>query len=102
IKSFRFRLLIAALAVVLGSAIAKSQTAADAPPPPPMHGHFGMEGRGMGFFAKSLNLTDEQQAQMKTIMENAHTSMKPLRQQSQQMKNKFLRTGRGPNGEKRV
>ena len=38
-KSIRFRLLIAAMAVLLGSAIAKSQTATDAPPPPPMHGH---------------------------------------------------------------
>jgi periplasmic protein CpxP/Spy len=85
-KSFRFRLLIAALAVVLGSVIAKSQTTSDAPPPPPMQGHgFGMEGRGMGFFAKQLNLTDDQQAQMKTIMESAHTSMKPLMQQSHQI-----------------
>ncbi len=43
-KSFRFRLLVAALAILLGSAIAKSQTA-DAPAPPPMHEHghgFGM------------------------------------------------------------
>jgi Spy/CpxP family protein refolding chaperone len=101
-KSFRFRLLIATLAVVLGSAIAKSQTAADAPPPPPMHGHFGMEGRGMGFFTKSLNLTDEQQAQMKTIMENAHTSMKPLRQQSQQIEQKLLQNVMGTYEEKTV
>jgi len=87
-KSFRFRLLVATLAVLLGSAIAKSQTAADTPPPPPMHGHgFGMEGggHGMAFFAKQLNLTDDQQAQMKTIMEKAHTSMKPLMQQSHQI-----------------
>jgi len=87
-KSFRFRLLVATLAVLLGSAIAKSQTTADTPPPPPMHGHgFGMEGRGrgMGFFAKQLNLTDAQQSQMKGIMENAHTSMKPLMQQSHQI-----------------
>jgi Spy/CpxP family protein refolding chaperone len=86
-KSFRFRLLVATLAVLLGSAIAKSQTTADTPPPP-MHGHgFGMEGggRGMAFFAKQLNLTDAQQTQMKTIMENAHTSMKPLMQQSHQI-----------------
>jgi Spy/CpxP family protein refolding chaperone len=84
-KSFRFRLLIAALAVLLGSAIAKSQTAADTPPPP-MHGHgFGMNGQSMGFFAKQLNLTDDQQAQMKTIVEKAHTSMKPLMQQSHQI-----------------
>jgi Spy/CpxP family protein refolding chaperone len=86
-KSFRFRLLVATLAVLLGSAIAKSQTTADTPPPP-THGHgFGMEGggRGMAFFAKQLNLTDAQQTQMKTIMENAHTSMKPLMQQSHQI-----------------
>ena len=84
-KSFRFRLLVATLAVLLGSAIAKSQTAADTSPPP-MHGReFGMNGQGMGFFAKQLNLTDAQQTQMKTIMENAHTSMKPLMQQSHQI-----------------
>lgn len=84
-KSFRFRLLVATLAVLLGSAIAKSQTAADSPPPP-MHGHrFGINGQGVGFFAKQLNLTDDQQAQMKTIMEKSHTSMKPLMQQSHQI-----------------
>lgn len=84
-NAFRFRLLVAALAVVFGSAIARSQTTNDAPTPPPMHRHFGMEGHEMGFFAKQLNLTDEQQAQMKTIMESAHTSMKPLREQSRQI-----------------
>jgi Spy/CpxP family protein refolding chaperone len=82
-KSFRFRLLIAALAVVLGGAVAKSQTASDASAPPPMQGHrFAMKGHRMGFMAKQLNLTDDQKAQMKTIMEKAHTSMKPLMQQS--------------------
>jgi periplasmic protein CpxP/Spy len=77
--------LIAAMAVLLGSAIAKSQTA-DAPPPPPMHGHgFGMQGHGMGFFAKSLNLTDEQKAQMKTVMQKEHPAMQPLFQQERQI-----------------
>lgn len=85
-KSIRFRLLIAAMAVLLGSAIAKSQTAADAPPPPPMHGHgYGMEGHQMGFFAKALNLTDDQKAQMKTIMQKEHPAMKPLMQQQHQI-----------------
>ncbi len=85
-KSLRFRLLVAALAIVFGSAIARSQSTSDTPPPPPMHGHrLGMQGHTMGFFAKQLNLTDEQQAQMKTIMESAHTSMKPLHQQSRQI-----------------
>jgi periplasmic protein CpxP/Spy len=85
-KSFRFRLLIAALAVVLGGAVAKSQTVSDASAPPPMHGHrFATKGHGMGFMAKQLNLTDDQKAQMKTIMEQAHTTMKPLMQQSHQL-----------------
>jgi len=87
-KSIRYRVLLAAMAVLLGSAIAKSQTAADAPPPPPMHGHgqeFGMHGEMMGFFAKALNLTDDQKAQMKTIMQKEHPTMKPLMQQQHQI-----------------
>jgi protein CpxP len=96
-KSFRFRLLVAALAILLGSAIAKSQTA-DAPATPPMHEHghgFGMEGHRMGFFAKQLNLTDDQKAQMKTIMEKAHTSMKPLMQQSHQLEQQIHQYAEG-------
>jgi|ERR1700676_1205641 periplasmic protein CpxP/Spy len=93
-KAFRFRLLVAALAILLGSAIAKSQTATDTPPPP-MHSHFGMKGHGMGFFAKQLNLTDEQRAQMKTIMEQAHTTMKPLRQQSHQIEQQLRQYAMG-------
>jgi periplasmic protein CpxP/Spy len=85
-KSFRFRLLIAAMAILFVSAIAKSQSAADAPPPPPMHGHgYGMEGHQMGFFSKALNLTDEQKAQMKTVMQKEHPAMKPLIQQQRQI-----------------
>ena len=86
-KSIRFRVLIAALAVLLGTAIAKSQTVADAPPPPPMHGHgheFGMGGHMMEFFADYLNLSDAQQTQMKAIMQKEHASLKPLMQQMRQ------------------
>jgi Spy/CpxP family protein refolding chaperone len=105
-KSFRFRLLIATLAIVLGSAIAKSQTAADAPPSPPMHGHaFGAEGHGFGFLAKSLNLTDDQQAQMKTIMEKTHTTLKPMMQQSHQLEqqiHQYAMTAPGSFDEKAV
>ncbi|MGD1078909.1 MAG: Spy/CpxP family protein refolding chaperone [Candidatus Sulfotelmatobacter sp.] len=103
-KSFPFRLLVAALAIVLGSAIAKSQTTADAPPPPPpMHAHgFGMEGRGMGFFAKQLNLTDDQQAQMKTIMEKSHTTLKPLLQQSHQIEQQLRQYVMGTFDEAKV
>lgn len=86
-KSIGFRLLIATLAVLLGSAIAKSQTAEDAPPPPPMHAHdhgFGRGGMDHFLFAK-LNLTDEQKAQAKTILQKEHPVMQPLFQQDRQL-----------------
>src|SRR4029077_16795690 len=86
-KSIGFRLLIATLAVLLGSAIAKSQTAEDAPPPPPMHAHahgFGQGGMDHFLFAK-LNLTDEQKAQAKTILQKEHPLMQPLFQQDRQL-----------------
>ena len=86
-KSIRFRLLIATLAVLLGSVIAKSQTAEDAPPPPPMHGHshgFGRGGMDHFLFAK-LNLTDDQKAQAKAIMQKERPAMGPLFQQDHQI-----------------
>lgn len=89
-RSIRFRLLVAFLAVLLGTALGKAQTAdAPAPPPAPMHGHgghgFGMGEHMLGFFADYLNLSDAQQAQMKTIMQKEHPTMKPLMQQSRQI-----------------
>ena len=85
-KSIRFRLLIAAMAVLLGTVAAQSQTAADAPAPPPMHGHghWDRGGDRMEFFADYLSLTDAQQTQMKTVMQKEHASMKPLMQQMRQ------------------
>jgi Spy/CpxP family protein refolding chaperone len=83
-KSIRFRFLVAVLAVMLGAAIAKSQTADSAPPP--MHGHeFGMEGHMLGFYAKYLEITDAQKAQMKAVMQKEHAAMKPLHQQIRQL-----------------
>ena len=106
-KSIRFRLLIAAMAVLLGSAIAKSQTTADAPPPP-MHAHGhgyamqGMHGDRMGFFGKALNLTDDQKAQMKTIMQKEHPTMKPLMQQERQIDQQLRQYVEGPYDEVKV
>jgi protein CpxP len=103
-KSIRIRLLIAAMAVLLGSAIAKAQSA-DTAPPPPMHGHgheFGMEGHRMGFFAKSLNLTDDQKAQMKTVMQKEHPTMKPLFQQERQIDQELRAYVEGPYDEAKV
>jgi protein CpxP len=101
-KSIRFRLLAAALAVVLGSAIAKSQTA-DATPPPPMHGPgFGMEGHMMGFWAKALSLTDEQKTQMKAVMQKEHTTLKPLMTQIHQMEEQLKQYEEGTYNEAKV
>lgn len=87
-KSLGFRLLIATLAVVLGSAIAESQTTEDAPaPPPPMHAHsHGFERGSMEHFLfAKLNLTDEQKAQAKALMQKERPVMRPLFQQDRQL-----------------
>jgi Spy/CpxP family protein refolding chaperone len=82
-KSIRFRLLVAALAVLLGGAIAKSQTADEnAPPPPPQH-EWGMGGPMIAFH--NLNLTDEQKTQMKEVMQKERATLKPLHEQLHQL-----------------
>jgi protein CpxP len=102
-KSIRFRLLIAAMAVLLGSAIAKSQTATDVPPPPPMHGYaHGMHDHTMGFFGRALNLTDDQKTQMKAIMEKEHPTMKPLFQQQRQIDQQLRQYVQGTYDEAKV
>ena len=83
--SIRFRLLVVALAVLMGSVIAKSQTAEGAPPPPMHHHGSGMEGHRMGFLAAKLNLTDDQKTQMKAIHEKEHSNVKTLYQQQHQI-----------------
>jgi protein CpxP len=86
-KSLRFRFLIATLAVLLGSALMRAQSADDATPPPAMHGHAWARGEGhmhMMAFEK-LNLTDDQKTQMKSIMQKEHPAMKPLFQQEHQI-----------------
>ena len=86
-KSIRFRFLVAALAVMLGAAIANSQTADSTPPPPPMHGPgmFGMDHHMIQFYVKALGITDEQQTQMKTALQKERVTMKPLMQQMHQL-----------------
>ncbi|MGB9360860.1 MAG: Spy/CpxP family protein refolding chaperone, partial [Candidatus Sulfotelmatobacter sp.] len=79
------RLLIAALAVLLGGALARSQTT-DTTPPPPRHGPgFGMDGHIMQFYAKLLNVTDDQKTQMKAVMQKERATLKPLMQQVRQL-----------------
>jgi periplasmic protein CpxP/Spy len=104
-KSIRFRLLLAVMAVLLGTMIAKSQTTEDAPPPPPMHHHghgYGMDGDGMRFYAHALNLTDAQKTQMKAIMQKEHPAMKPLFQQSHQIDQQLRQYVEGTYDEAKV
>lgn len=86
-KSIRFRFLVAALAVMLGAAIANSQTADSTPPPQHMHGPgmFGMDHHMIQFYVKALGITDEQQTQMKTALHQERATMKPLMQQMRQL-----------------
>ncbi|MGB2604089.1 MAG: Spy/CpxP family protein refolding chaperone [Candidatus Sulfotelmatobacter sp.] len=101
-KSIRFRFLVAALAVLLGAAIAKSQTA-DSAPPPPMHMHeFGLDGHMMEFFAKQLEITDAQKTQIKAVLQKEHATMKPLMQQVHQMDEQLKQYVEGAYDEAKV
>lgn len=103
-KSIRLRLLIAALAVLLGSAIAKSQTSEDAPPPPPpARGHgMGMDGNMEHFLAEKLNLTDEQKTQARTILQKEHATVAPLFQQDHQLEVQLRQYSEGTYDEAKV
>jgi Spy/CpxP family protein refolding chaperone len=99
-KTIRFRLLVAALAVLLGGAIARSQTT-DATAP--VHGHaFGMRSPMMGFFAKYLDLTDAQRAQMKAVLQKEHAAMKPQTQQLHLMQQQLKQYEEGTYDEAKV
>jgi Spy/CpxP family protein refolding chaperone len=103
-RSIRLRLLVAVLAVFLGTALAKSQTAdTDMPPGPPPHGPgFGMGEHMLGFFADRLNLTDAQQTQIKSIMQKERPALKPLMQQSHQIDLQLRQYAEGTYDEAKV
>ena len=86
-KSFRFRFLIAAHGRFAGQ---RHRQVADQQPMllrrhPCMATNSAWRPAPMGFFAKALNLTDEQKTQMKAIMQKEHPAMKPLHQQERQI-----------------
>jgi protein CpxP len=97
VRCIRFRLLVATVAVLLGTVIAKSQTA-DAPAPPPMHGHghgFEMGEHMLGFFTDYLNLSDAQQTEIKTILQKERSTIKPLFQHSRQIEQQLHQYAEG-------
>ena len=77
-KSTRIRILTIGAAVVLAVAAAIAQG---------MHGHGGPDGdfhHMMGFFTKQLDLTSDQQTQIKAIWEKEKATLQPLKQQMHQ------------------
>jgi periplasmic protein CpxP/Spy len=101
-KSIGFRLMVAALAVLLGTALTQAQTADTVATPPAHSRHFGMGGRMMGFFADYLNLTDAQQTQMKTILQKERPTLKPLLQQERQNRTQLQQYAEGTYDEAKV
>src|SRR5579863_7329128 len=101
-KSIRFRFLVAALAVMLGAAIAKSQAADETAPPPSQEHAWGMHGHMMGFPFKQLDLTDAQRGQVKAVMQKEHSTMKPLFTQLHQMNQQLKQYSEGTYDEAKV
>jgi Spy/CpxP family protein refolding chaperone len=67
-----------------------------------MHGHeFGMF-HMIGFFAKNLDLTDAQKAQMKDIVEKERPTLKPLMEQSHQVEQQLHQYEEGSYNEGKV
>lgn len=78
-KSSSKKILAAAVTLVLLAAVALSETGKW---DHPHHGHGGMiTERSLGFFSDYLNLTDDQQTQMKGILAQEKSAMKPMFQQ---------------------
>lgn len=101
-KSIRIRFLIAALAVLLGTAMARSQST-EGPAPLPMHGPGAMMGQHMlNYFTRALNLTDDQQAQAKTILSNAEPGFKTLTEQQHKIQDQLRDQAQGSYDAKQV
>ena len=102
-KSIRFRLFVAALAVMLGGAIAKSQTSDATTAPPSPHPHaWGARGDMMGFPFKQLDVTDAQRAQIEAVMQKEHATMQPLMQQTHTLQQQLKQYSEGTYDETKV
>jgi periplasmic protein CpxP/Spy len=102
-KSIRVRLLVAGLAVLLVTALARSQSTDTTPPPRPMHGPGAMMGEHMlNYFTKALNLTEDQQTQAKTMLNNARPALKALMHEQRQIDQQLRDQAQGNYDAKQV
>jgi Spy/CpxP family protein refolding chaperone len=101
-KSIRFRLFVAVLAVMLSGAIAKSQTSDATTAPPSKHAHAWAARGMMGFPLKQLDVTVEQRAQIKAVMQKEHSTMQPLMQQVHTMQQQLKQYSEGTYDEAKV
>jgi protein CpxP len=104
-KSIRIRLVVAALAVMLGGAIAKSQTFTpdETAAPPSPHAHaWRAHGPMMDFPFRELELTDAQRTQVKEVMQKEHSTMKPLMLQVHTMQQQLKQYSEGTYDDAKV
>lgn len=103
-KSIRIRFLAAALAVMLGAVIARSQTAESTPPPPSMHGPgmFGLDHHMIEFFSKFLDITDAQKTEMKAVLQKERAALHPLMQQQHQLDDQLMQYVQGTYNDAKV
>ena len=80
-KSNKLKLIVGALAVTILAAVAYSQTVKQVQM---HHGDGFFDGHALGFFTDYLNLTADQQAQVKAILDREKPAMKLLMQQQAQ------------------
>ena len=85
----RVRSLSVALVLLLAT-MAGAQTAAPEQPMHGMPGHGRFDAGMFPFFSKYLNLTEEQQAQIKQIFSNAKPTLQPLWQQERESRHAMM------------
>jgi Spy/CpxP family protein refolding chaperone len=85
VESMKTKLMVVASVLALLLCGATMAAYAQGPEGGPHHGFAGPGGGpGMGFWGRELDLTDAQKAQVKTIMQANHASMKTVMQQMAQ------------------
>lgn len=92
VKPIRSKLAILATAFVLcaGMAMAQDQAATAPAEHHAMHRHFMEMGMGLGLPLHQLNLTEDQKAQIKQIMQSEHPAIKPLMEQEMAAHQKMI------------